>query len=90
MANNLPQLKTDIKTAFGNNLDAATIQKLRNRFIAAYQSEWNARVASGTADNTANRNTFIADKMFDYIQNIFTSGSINEMRAAEPVPETIL
>ena len=40
MANNIAQLKTDIRTAFTNNLDAATRTKLANRFVSAYPNHW--------------------------------------------------
>jgi len=89
MANNLNQLKTDIKTAFGANLDAATIQKVRDRFVSAYQAEWNARVASGTLDTAANRNTFAVDKVFDYISSIYTSESAKANAATLPPAEII-
>jgi hypothetical protein len=90
MANNLVQLKTDIKTAFGANLDATTIGKVRNRFVSAYQSEWNIRVNGGVTDNAANRNTFAVDKVFDYMQEIYTRESNRENHAAVAAPETIV
>jgi hypothetical protein len=85
MANNLIQLKTDLKTALTNNLDAATRTKLSNRFVSALRSEWDARIAAGTADNASNRATFIADKIFDYIQGIYQNESRRENQAALPV-----
>jgi len=89
MANNIPQLKVDIKTAFGADLDATTIQKVRDRFVASYQTEWNQRVATGTVDNAANRNTFAVDKVFDYINAIYTSRSVAESVATLPPGEII-
>jgi hypothetical protein len=90
MANNLVQLKTDIKAAFAANLDATTIQKVRDRFVSAYQSEWNQRVATGTVDNAANRNTFAVDKVFDYINGIYQGESAKANQAALPAAEVIV
>lgn len=87
--NNIPQLKTDVKTAFAANLDATTVQKLRDRFVALYQSEWNVLVASGTADTAANRANFAIGKVFDYIQSVYTAGSAREIAAAQAAPESI-
>lgn len=89
MANNIDGLKTAIRQAFTANLDAGTRTKLIDRFVSAYQEEWNARVAGGTTDNATNRGIFASDKVFDYVQNIYRSGSSRELQAAVPQPETI-
>lgn len=89
MANNIPQLRTDFSQALTANLDAVTRQKLRDRFVAAYQGEWNTRVAAGTVDNSTNRGQFAVDKVFDYIQETFRAGSQRENAAALPTPEII-
>jgi hypothetical protein len=89
MANNIPQLKADIRTAFVANLDTDIRTKLVDRFISGYQEEWNARVLSGTADTPVNRGIFASDKIFDYIQNVYRSGSSRELAATLPQPETI-
>jgi len=90
MANNLTQLATDIKTAFGANLDATTIAKVRDRFVAAYQAEWLAFLAAGgLTDTAANRNTFAVTKVMDYIKAIYTAGSVKENEAAVPAPDVL-
>jgi hypothetical protein len=89
MANNISGLKTAIQTAFTSNLDATTRQKLANRFVLAFPNEWATRVASGTTDNATNRGIFAIDKLFDYLNNIYRSGSSQELVATLPQPETI-
>ena len=89
MANNITQLKADIKAAFVANLDATTRTKLADRFVLGYQQQWNALVAGGLADNATNRGDFAIDKVFDYIQNVYRTGSAQENAAAMPAPETI-
>lgn len=89
MANNLNQLKNDFKTSMNSNLDAATKTKLINRMISAYQSEWDALIASGTADTAANRGDFVAKKVMDYLKNIFTAGSQRENYASVPAPDVL-
>jgi hypothetical protein len=89
MANNVTGLKAAIKQAFVDNLDATTRTKLSNRFVLGYQQEWNAKVAGGTVDNATNRGDFAVDKVFDFIQSVYRSGSSQENVAALPEPETI-
>ena len=74
MANTITQLKTDIRTAFGANLDAATIADVRNAFVAKYPNQWQAFLtANSLTDTTANRNTFAGDSVFTFINNIVKS-----------------
>jgi hypothetical protein len=89
MANNITQIKADIRATFNANLDTDVRTKLISRFVLCYQQEWNARVAGGTTDNATNRGIFASDKVFDYIQNVYRSGSSQEIVAAQPQPETI-
>jgi hypothetical protein len=90
MANNILQLKADLKTAFGTNLDATTVQKLRDRFVSAYPSQWQKFLADNTlTDTAANRNQFAAETVFNYIQNIYQSESAKANLAALPAADTI-
>lgn len=91
MANNMVQLKTDVKTAFGANLDAATIQKLRDRFVSAYSGQFAAfLVANSLIDTVANRNTFAVECVFNYMANIYTGESAKANVAAVPAADTFV
>jgi hypothetical protein len=90
MANNILQLKIDLKAAFGANLDTATIQKLRDRFVSAYPSQWQKFLADNAlTDTAANRNQFAAETVFSYIQDIYRSESAKANLAALPAADTI-
>jgi hypothetical protein len=89
MANNVAGLKAAIRQAFIDNLDATTRTKLADRYVLRFQTEWNARVAGGTADTQANRAIFASDKLFDSINWVYSSGDRTERTAALPAPETI-
>lgn len=89
MANNIAQLKTDIRTAFTNNLDAATRTKLANRFVSAYPNHWAKYLADGGTDTPANRGTFAIEMIFRDMRNVFRAGSVIEGQATLPPAETI-
>lgn len=79
------------KTAFiadmNAQFDAATKQRIANAFVSAYQAEWNARVAAGTADTLANRGQFVADKTVDtYIKGVVQQAETDALRQALPAP----
>jgi hypothetical protein len=86
---NIQGLKTAIINAFTANLTATERQKLRDRFVAEYQGEWNALVAAGTVDNAANRGLFAVDKLFHYLNDIYRAGSARENQSAVPPPEIL-
>lgn len=89
MANNLTQFKTDIKTAITTNIDSGTQTKLGNRFLVAYAPAWAVYLAGGGTDTPANRRTFVVDRLFDWINDIYRKESYNENIAALTPPETI-
>lgn len=89
MANNIAQLKADIRTAFTNNLDATTRTKLANRFVTAYPNHWQVYLNGGGTDTAANRGIFASERLFDYLQGIYRGESYKENIAAIPPPETI-
>ena len=89
MANNIAQLKADIRTAFTNNLDATTQTKLANRFVSAYRNHWQAFLAAGNTDTAANRGIFASERLFAYLQDIYRGESYKENIAAIPPAETI-
>lgn len=90
MANNLPGLNAAIVAAFTANLDATTRTKLLNRFVAAFSGEWSTRVASGTADNAANRAVFVADKVLGYVNSIYETQDLKEKTEAIATVEKIV
>lgn len=69
MANNISQLKTDIRTAFGANLDATTRTDLLARFVTKYPAEWAAFLAVPNVDNATNRGIFATNMLFDKYLN---------------------
>lgn len=89
MANNLTQFKTDLKTAITANLDSGTQTKLGNRFLVAFDPAWDAYIAGGGTDTPANRRSFVVDRVFDWINNIYHKESYKENVAAMPAPEDI-
>ena len=89
MANNIAGLKSDIVAAFTANLDAATRTKLASRMISAYPNHWQAYLSGGGTDTPANRGEFAADRLFNYLQDIYRGESYKENVAAIPPPEQI-
>jgi hypothetical protein len=81
----LVSFKADLITAFTNDFTAGDRTRVSNAFVNAYTQEWNARVASGTADTPANRGAFAADKVIMYVQAIV---SATEQQAAVSVLPT--
>lgn len=91
MANNVPQIKTDIKAALQNNLDAATRTKLMNRFVAAYPGDFQRFLTAGSlADNAANRATYVAERIYDWIDSVYQAEDAKEKQAAIPAAEKIV
>lgn len=86
----IASFKTDLKAAVTNNFLAADRTRITDAFVAAYQAEWNARVAAGTVDNATNRGDFAADKVIDYMKAIvFKRESDAVVQAvASPTPLT--
>jgi hypothetical protein len=85
MANNLAALKTEIFNVLLNttNLDAATKQLVRDRFVAAYPGEFAKYLTdNAVADTPANRGKFVAFVTFDFWNNIFKSQDQKEKMAA--------
>lgn len=64
--------------------------KQGTRFAAKYPVEYAKFLAnSGLTNNAANRGAFWAHMtVYDYWKNIFEEGSYQEIRAAQPAPET--
>lgn len=91
MANNVNAFKTELLNLFSTtaNLDSSTKTKIRNRFVSAYQTEWQNRVASGTTDNAANRAAFAIDKIAEHIANIYSAQHRAEQLAELPAAETL-
>lgn len=93
MANNLNAFQTELLALLTTtvNLDSATKTKLRNRIVTirAYSHQWSVRVASGTTDNAANRGAFLAEKMVEFLKDIYLAGSSAENVAAMPVTEIL-
>jgi hypothetical protein len=78
--------KTDLIAAFTNNFLAADRQRVANAFVNAYPAEWQARVAAGTADTSANRGDFAADKIIEYIKVVVKATEQNSAVSAVPTP----
>lgn len=90
MANNITQLKADIRTAFGANLDAATRTELLANFVAIYPSEW-AVFLQSNADNATNRGIFATDMLHQkyFIDQVWRAGRRRTQVNALPDPGTI-
>lgn len=91
MANNVNQLKADIRTAFGANLDLATRTELLANFLVEYPGDWAAFLAAGNADTAANRGIFATNMLHQkyFIEQIWRSGRRRQQVNALPDPGTI-
>lgn len=91
MANNIPQLQTDIRTAFGAHLDAPTRTTLLTNFVAKYPIEWAAFLAVPNTDNATNRGIFAVDMLFKkYLkEEIFEGQNKRAQILALPPVETM-
>lgn len=78
--------KTDLIAAFTANFTAGQRTTIANSFVSAYQNEWNARVAAGTADNAANRGLFAIDKIIEHVQTIVRAEQHKTALNAVPMP----
>lgn len=87
MPNNFPAFRTELfqTLSTSTNVEASRKTELASAVISAYQSEWDARVASGTADNAANRGRFVADEMFQFLSEIVKAYRHRTDIAALPV-----
>jgi hypothetical protein len=90
MANNLPQLKSELLSVLGTTtaLDAATKTKIRNAFVTQYPLEWLAYLA-GTSDTAAKRGEFVIERTFIFWRERVTEASQAANVAALPPPDTI-
>lgn len=91
MANNIQAFKTEFRDFLANttNLDTATKQKIRNRYVLTNPIDWQDFLAQGNADTAANRGTFTVEMIFRDIKSIFRAGSVIESHATLPPAETI-
>lgn len=78
--------KTALVSAFTSNFDAPTRTRVTSAFVATYPAEWNARVASGTADNPTNRGLFVADKVIGYVEETVKTEERRASLASLPTP----
>lgn len=89
MANSIPGFKTSLITAVTSNFDAGTQTKIGNRFLTAYAPAWAAYLAGGGTDTAGNRRAFIADRVFDWMNDLYRNESYKENVAAITPPEVI-
>ena len=80
----LTKLRDEIFTTLSttSNLTANEKQKLRDRFVSAYQGEFDSLVEGGMTDNATNRGKFVAQKWIDFAKVIYTSEKLKADRAA--------
>jgi len=90
MANNLPQLKTELLNLLTTTtaLDAATKTKIRNAFVSQYQIEWLPWL-NGAADTAAKRGEFVIEMTFRYWREKVMAASEAANINALPPPDTI-
>lgn len=91
MANNIQAFKTEFRDFLANttNLDTATKQKIRNRYVLTNPIDWQNFLAQGNTDTAANRGTFAVEMIFRDMRNVFRAGSVMESQATLPPAETI-
>ena len=91
MANNIQAFKTEFRDFLANttNLDTATKQKIRNRYVLTNPVDWQDFLDQGNTDTAANRGTFAVEMIFRDMQNVFRAGSVMESKATLPPAETI-
>jgi hypothetical protein len=91
MANQIDPFKTELFNLFGatTNLDASTKQKLRDRFVTAYPTQWTAFLAAGNTDTAANRGKFAVEITFQFWKDIYTSESYKANVAAIPAADIL-
>lgn len=91
MANNFPAFQTEIINLLTNtaNLDPATKQKIRDRFVAAYPTDFATFLAANAlTDTAANRGKFVVEKTFNgFWRDIWTAQSTRENQAAVVAPD---
>lgn len=91
MANNIQAFKTEFRNLFANttNLDAATKQKIRNRYVLTNPVDWQNFLDQGNTDTAANRGTFAIEMIFRDMRNVFRAGSVMESQTTLPPAETL-
>jgi hypothetical protein len=87
----LASFKTALIAAVQANFTAGQQTEIRNSFVSAYQTEWDARVRAGTADTAANRGNFAADKIIDYVNDVrngeLKKAAITALPTPTPLPQ---
>jgi hypothetical protein len=90
---NLPALRTELVTLLTNtaNLTSTEKQKLRNRAVSEYPSQWAAFLAGqGLTDTAANRGAFLIYLTVNHFWgDIYRAGSNRENIAALSPPEVL-
>lgn len=78
--------RADLVTAFTTHILAGNRTEIGNAFVFKYPAEWEARVRSGTTDNTANRQQFAVDKWLDELKVTRTEYLRRQSLDALPTP----